>query len=136
MEVLDAFAADGVEADELIISHVGQTADPFREIDSLLRRGANFAFDRIGFRLFGEDDHWIRLIEHVARRGGLGRLMLSHDAGVVSHGLEAASAEGPWEDFSYIGRTFLPRLRRHTGLTEADVRTMTMTNPQRVLSFA
>ena len=136
IEVLDVFRAEGVAAEELIISHVGQMADPLAEVDALLDRGANFAFDRIGFAHFGTDSHWIGLIEHVARRGGLGQLMLSHDAGVIAHGIELDPPSPPWDDFGYIGRAFLPRLLRETSITESDVRTMVENNPQRVLAFA
>jgi len=67
-------------------------------------------------------------------QGAVTQLTLSHDAGVLAHGLELASSR-PWDDFGYIGREFLPRLRR-AGLAEADIRTMLVTNPQRVLAFA
>lgn len=135
-EQLDVFASEGVAADEVIISHAGFAADPVAEVDGLLRRGANISFDRIGYRVFHPDEHWIALIRHVKRRGGLGRLMLSHDASTMAHGLEIASGEDAWDDYSYISRTFLPRLQAEAGITDAEVEQMLVTNPQRVLAFA
>lgn len=135
LELLDLFASERVGPDEVIVSHVGHAADPIAEVDSLIDRGTNFAFDRIGFRVFFEDAHWLRLIGHVVRRGAAGRLMLSHDAGVLAHGLELATSQGPWDDYAYIGREFLPRLLRTEGITPDHVRTMLTENPRRVLAF-
>lgn len=135
LELLDLFASEGVGPDEVIVSHVGHAPDPIAEVDGLIDRGANFAFDRIGFRVFFEDAHWLRLIGHVVRRGAVGRVMLSHDAGVLAYGLELASSQGPWDDYAYIGREFLPRLLRTEGITPDHVRTMVTENPRRVLAF-
>lgn len=135
LELLDLFASEGVAADEVIVSHVGHASDPVAEVDALIDRGANFAFDRIGFRVFFEDAHWLRLIGHVIRRGAAGRLMLSHDAGVLAYGLELATSQGPWDDYAYIGREFLPQLLRQEGVTPEHVRTMLIDNPARVLAF-
>lgn len=133
---LDLFASEGIGADEVIISHVGFAADPFAEADALFRRGANVSFDRIGSRVFFPDDHWIALIAHAKRNGHLGQVLLSHDAATFAHGLEVASGEHTWDDYTYISRTFLPHLRREAGITEEDITQMLVVNPQRVLAFA
>jgi phosphotriesterase-related protein len=136
MEQLDIFESEGLAPSDVIISHVGFEDDPVAEIDRLLDRGANISLDRIGMRIFFDDDHWIRLIAHIRERGGMGQLMLSHDAAVFAHGLEEASGDANWDDFTYISREFLPRLLAETDVTEEDVERMLATNPQRVLAFA
>ncbi len=135
-EQLDLFAAEGVGADEVIISHVGFAPDAIAEAEGLLRRGANISFDRIGYRVFHPDEHWLRLVEHVTARGWAGQVMLSHDAAVVAHGLEIASGENAWDDYTYIARVFLPRLRKETPVTEEQIHAMLVLNPRRVLTFA
>lgn len=135
-EQLDLFASEGVAADEVIISHVGFAADPFAEADALFRRGANVSFDRIGYQVFFPDEHWIALIAHAKRGGHLGQVLLSHDAATYAHGLEIASGEHTWDDYTYISTRFLPRLRAETDLTEEDIHQMLVVNPQRVLAFA
>lgn len=135
-EQLDVFASEGVGADEVVISHVGFTADPVAESDALFRRGANVSFDRIGYEVFFPDDHWIALIANAKAKGYLGQVLLSHDAATFAYGLEMASGENLWEDYTYISRVFLPRLRAETNVTEEDIHQMLVTNPQRVLAFA
>lgn len=123
------FAPDGVGTDEVIISHVGFTADPVAASDALFRRGANVSFDRIGSTVFFPDEHWIALIANA--KGHLGKVLLSHDAASFAYGLEMASGENLWDDYRYISRVFLPRLRSETNVTEEDIHQMLVTNPQR-----
>jgi len=63
-------------------------------------------------------------------------VLLSHDAGVFTYGLESASGEHAWDDFTYISRVFLPRLQREAGVSDAQVRTILEDNPRRVLAFS
>lgn len=136
MEQLDIFESEGVGPDEVVISHVGFAEDPAAEAEALLRRGANLSFDRIGYRIFFPDDHWMRLIAHSVAKGYAGQVMLSHDAATFAFGLEQASGDDVWDDYTYISRVFLPRLLRETPVTREDVDQMLVTNPQRVLAFA
>jgi len=136
MEQLDIFESEGVAPDEVLISHVGFADDPAAEARALLRRGANISFDRIGFAIFFEDDHWIRLIADAVAAGYARQVMLSHDASTVAYGLEEASGDDAATDYTYISRQFLPRLLAESDVSENDVEQMLATNPQRVLAFA
>jgi phosphotriesterase-related protein len=133
---LDLLASEGVDADEVIISHVGFEADPIAESEALFRRGANVSFDRIGYKVFFSDEHWIALIANAKRKGYLGQVVLSHDASVYAYGLEISSGENLWDDYTYIPTVFLPRLVAEAGITEEDIEQMLVVNPQRVLAFA
>jgi phosphotriesterase-related protein len=135
-EQLDVLASEGVGPDEVVVSHVGFADDPFAESEALLRRGANVSFDRIGYRLFFPDEHWLALVANAVEKGFVRQVMLSHDAAVFAHGLEVASGDQVWDDYTYISRVFLPRLRAETRVTEDDVHAMLVENPQRVLAFA
>jgi phosphotriesterase-related protein len=136
LEQLDVFESEGVAPEEVVISHVGFAADPLEEAEALLRRGANISFDRIGYRVFFGDEHWIGLIRHALAKGYVGQVMLSHDAATMAYGLEMASGEDLWDDYTYISRVFLPRLRSDAGVTDQQIHTMLVENPQRVLAFA
>jgi len=134
-ELLDLLESEGIAPGEVIVSHVGLEPDHLAYADSLLRRGANLSIDRIGFSMFRPDEHWLELVGWAIRAGYVGQIMLSHDASVFAYGLEGASGEDVMDDFTYIPRVFLPKLRREPGVTEADIETMLTANPQRVLAF-
>jgi len=134
-ELLDILQGEGVGPDEVIISHVGFEPDPKAAAQELLGRGANVSFDRIGFRIFFADEHWLDLVTWAIGAGYVGQVMLSHDASVFAYGLEAASGENVMDDYTYIPRVFLPKLRA-AGVTEEQIETMLAANPQRVLAFA
>jgi phosphotriesterase-related protein len=135
MEQLDIFESEGVEPGEVVISHVGFAEDPAAEAEALLRRGANISFDRIGYRIFFSDEHWMRLVADSVAKGYASQVMLSHDAATFAFGLEQASGDAVWDDYTYLSRVFLPRLLRETPVTEDDVHRMLVANPQRVLAF-
>ena len=135
-EQLDIFESEGVRPDEVIISHVGFEPNPLDSSIALLRRGANVSFDRIGFKAFLPDEHWIELVGNALRQGYVGQVMLAHDAAVSAYGLEESSGEHTWDDYTYIARVFIPRLQREAGVSDAQVTAMLEENPQRVLTFA
>ena len=53
----------------------------------------------------------------------------------AAHGLEEASDENVFDDYTYIPRVFLPKLQKEAGVTEKQVRIILEDNPQRVLTF-
>jgi phosphotriesterase-related protein len=135
LEQLDIFQSEGLQTDDVIISHVGFESDPLDYSERLLRRGANVSIDRIGFRAFYPDEHWLRVLGNALRKGYVRQVLLSHDAAVFMRGLEGLSGEHLWDDFTYISRVFLPRLQREEGVTDEQVSIMLEENPQRVLAF-
>lgn len=136
-EQLDIFESEGVAPNEIIISHVGCEKDNWFEYsESLLRRGANISFDRIGEPAFGADEHWIGLIQNAIARGYLMQIMMSHDSGVLVHGYNEIINPGVdiTGDFTYLARVFIPKLQQ-AGVSEAQLNVMLQDNPQRVLAF-
>lgn len=137
-EQLDIFQSEGVKPDEVIISHVGCEKSNWNEYsESLLRRGANVSFDRIGEPTFGDDAHWISIVGNAIRKGYLHQIMLSHDSGILVHGYNEIINPGMEivGDFTYISREFLPKLQKQAGITDEQVHVMMEENPQRVLAF-
>lgn len=135
LEQLDIFESEGVSPGEVIVSHIGFEVDPLDYSERMLRRGANISFDRIGMHNFFADDHWIRLVGHAIAKGYVDQIMLSHDAAVFAHGLEETSDENVFDDYAYITRVFLPRLRAEAGVSDEQISTILEENPQRVLTF-
>jgi phosphotriesterase-related protein len=135
LEQLDVYESEGLSPDEVIVSHVGFEPDPLDYTERLLRRGANLSVDRIGFKSFFPDEHWIEVVGNAVRKGYVRQIMLGHDASVVNFGLDIASGEHIWDDFTYISRVFLPRLQREAGVTDEQVSIMLEENPQRVFAL-
>lgn len=135
LEQLDIFESEGVKPEEVIVSHIGFEQDPLDYSERMLRRGANISFDRIGMKVFFDDDHWVRVVGNALKKGYVRQAMVSHDAAVSVYGLEIASGEKAFDDYTYIPRVFLPKLQREAGVTDEQISIMLENNPQRVLAF-
>lgn len=135
LEQLDIFESEGVSPEEVIVSHIGFEANPLDYSEQMLKRGANISFDRIGMQQFYHDDHWVQLIGNAIRKGYVKQVMMSHDAAVFVYGLEEASGEKVFDDYTYIAKQFLPKLQQEAGITDEQVSIMLEENPQRVLAF-
>jgi phosphotriesterase-related protein len=135
LEQLDIFESEGVPPREVIVSHIGFEPDPLEYSERMLRRGANVSFDRIGMHQFYPDEHWIGIVGNALRKGYGDQVMLSHDAAVFVYGLDAASGEHVFDNYTYVPRVFLPRLQQEAGVTDEQISTMLERNPQRVLAF-
>jgi phosphotriesterase-related protein len=136
-EQLDIFESEGVSPAEVIISHVGCEKDDWLNYsESLLRRGANISFDRIGEPTFGGDEHWVTLITNAIQKGYIRQVMFSHDAGILIHGYNEIVNPGVElsGDFTYIPREFIPKLKQ-SGVTDEQLNAMERENPRRVLAF-
>lgn len=136
-EQLDIFESEGVAPNEIIISHVGcEKNNWFEYSESLLKRGANVSFDRIGEPTFGGDEHWVALIQNAIAKGYIHQIMFSHDAGILIHGYNEIVNPGVElsGDFTYISREFIPKLKQ-ADVTDEQLRVMLQENPQRVLAF-
>ena len=133
---LDIFASEGVTPEEVILSHIGCEPDPIEAAELVLSRGANVSFDRIGMvKAFYEDDYWLDVVGSAIKKGYVDQIMLSHDAAVFAHGYEEASGDDVWDDYTYVYSQFVPKLQQSHGITDSQVETMFVTNPQRVLAF-
>ncbi len=135
-EQLDIFESEGVAPDEVILSHIGCESDAIEASERVLDRGANVSFDRIGMvKAFFEDEYWLDVVGNAINKGYINQIMLSHDAAVFAHGYEAASGADVWDDYTYVISQFVPKLQESHGVTDGQVDTMFITNPQRVLAF-
>lgn len=131
-EQLDLFEAEGVDPARICISHVGGGESWQGRLLGALRRGANVSVDMISYE-FAPDEQRIDVARVALEAGHLGQLMLAHDALVVQSGPETMFGIGP-SDFGYIPRVFASSLQRAIGLTEAEIRTIMIENPQRFLA--
>ena len=130
LEQLDIFAAEQVPPEVVIISHI----DDLAYAEQLLQRGANLSIDRIGTTAFFSDEHWLEMIAGLINKGYVNQIMLSHDAAVFVYGLDIVSGENVFDDYTYISRVFLPKLKGY-GVSDEQIHIMLHENPKRKLNF-
>jgi predicted metal-dependent phosphotriesterase family hydrolase len=132
-EQVEFLVRKGVDPAEIVIGHLGFEQDPKTDIRTILERGANVAFDRIGHRHFFPDSHWIELIKYVLDLGYQDRVVLSHDAVTEFNGPDELAAHTV-SDYTFIANTFLPALK-DAGVDDSTIDLLVRENPRRILSY-
>jgi predicted metal-dependent phosphotriesterase family hydrolase len=130
-EQLRIFEEEGADPTRVVIGH----ADTYPDMDHLLsivERGASVEFDFLGMSFTPTERHGEgRIVERIFEllsRGHAERILLSQD---VCHDSQLSRYEG--NGYTYLARTFLPRLRT-AGVSDAEIETMTVANPRRLLT--
>ena len=124
---------EGLDPARVVIGH----ADSYPVLEhhlAIIERGANVEFDFLGMNFLplerlGEP-RVIELLGELVARGHADRVLLSQD---VCHDSQLKRYEG--NGYVYLAETFLPRLR-DAGVTDAQIETMTVANPRRLLTIA
>ncbi len=129
---LRIFEEEGADPTRVVIGH----ADSYPVLDhhlAILERGASVEFDFLGMSFSPAERHGepavIALLCELLARGHVERVLLSQD---VCHDSQLTRYEG--NGYTYLARTFLPRLRV-AGVSDAEIDTMTVANPRRLLSI-
>jgi phosphotriesterase-related protein len=130
---LRVFEEEGVDPARVVIGH----ADSYPHLDhylSIVETGASVEFDFLGMSFsaverLGEGPV-IDLLLELLSRGHAERILLSQD---VCHDSQLRRYEG--HGYTYLAETFLPRLRAR-GVSDAEIRTITVDNPRRLLTIA
>jgi phosphotriesterase-related protein len=130
---LAVFEEEGADPGRVIIGH----ADSYPHLDhhlAIVERGASVEFDFLGMSFTAQERHGeARLIEllcELLARGHVERVLLSQD---VCHDSQLSRYDG--NGYTYLARIFLPRLRE-AGVSDAEIETMTVANPRRLLTIA
>ena len=131
LDQLDLFEAEGADPTRVVIGH----ADSYPLLDhhlAIVRRGASVEFDFLGMSFTPAERHGeprvIELLCELLSRGHAERILLSQD---VCHDQQLKRYDG--NGYVYLAETFLPRLR-DAGVSDAEIETMTVANPRRLLS--
>jgi len=132
LDQLQIFDEEGADLSRVVIGH----ADSYPILDhylAIIGRGANVEFDFLGMRFTPTERHGearvVDLICELLSRGHAGRILLSQD---VCHDSQLVRYEG--NGYAYLSDAFLPRLRG-AGVSEAEIETMTVQNPRRLLTI-
>jgi phosphotriesterase-related protein len=130
---LRIFEEEGADPGRVVIGH----ADSYPSLDyylAIVGRGASVEFDFLGMSFTPQERHGegriIALLCELLQRGHVERVLLSQD---VCHNSQLKRYDG--NGYVYLAETFLPRLRT-AGVSEAEIETMTIANPRRLLTIA
>jgi predicted metal-dependent phosphotriesterase family hydrolase len=132
LDQLRIFEEEGADPARVVIGH----ADSFPRLDhylAIVERGASLEFDFLGMSFtpserIGEG-RVVELLCDLLGRGHVERILLSQD---VCHDSQLSHYGG--NGYTYLARTFLPRLRE-AGVSDAEIETMTVSNPRRMLAI-
>ena len=133
LDQLRIFEEEGADPTRIVIGH----ADSYPRLDhhlAIVERGATVEFDFLGMSFTPAERHGegrvVDLLRELLSRGHVERVLLSQD---VCHDSQLTRYEG--NGYTYLSRTFLPRLRE-AGVSEAEIETMTVANPRRLLTIS
>ena len=129
---LRIFEEEGLDPARVVIGH----SDSYPVLDhylEIIRRGASIEFDFLGMTFTAVEQHGedrlVEILGELLSRGHADRILLSQD---VCNDAQLARYGG--HGYVYLAEKFLPRLR-YAGVTEADIETMTVANPRRMLTI-
>jgi len=132
LDQLTVFEDEGADLSRVVIGHAD--SNPSLEYHlALVERGATVEFDFLGMAFTPLERHGEgRLVDDLREllsRGHVERILLSQD---VCHDSQLRRYGG--NGYTYLADTFLPRLRE-AGVSEAEIRTITVDNPRRLLTI-
>jgi predicted metal-dependent phosphotriesterase family hydrolase len=129
---LAVFEEEGADLSRVVIGH----ADSNPSLDyylAIVGRGASVEFDFLGMSFTPLERHGesrvVELIGELLARGHAERILLSQD---VCHDSQLTRYGG--NGYAYLATTFLPRLVA-AGVSDAEIRTITVDNPRRLLTI-
>jgi predicted metal-dependent phosphotriesterase family hydrolase len=129
---LDVLEAEGADLSRVVIGH----ADSNPSLDyhrAIVERGATVEFDFLGMSFTQLERHGeARIVDNLREllaAGHVERILLSQD---VCHDSQLRRYGG--NGYTYLADAFLPRLRA-AGVSDAEIRTITIDNPRRLLTI-
>jgi predicted metal-dependent phosphotriesterase family hydrolase len=132
LDQLRIFEEEGVDPARVVIGH----ADSYPVLEhhmAILERGASVEFDFLGMSFTAVERHGeprvVELLCELLGRGHADRILLSQD---VCNDAQLQRYGG--NGYTYLAATLLPRLRG-AGVSEAEIETMTVANPRRLLTI-
>jgi len=133
LDQLRILEEEGLDPARVVIGH----ADSYPVLEhhlAIIDRGASVEFDFLGMSFTALERHGeprvIELLCDLLARGHVERVLLSQD---VCNDAQLRRYGG--NGYAYLATTFLPRLRE-AGVSDAEIDTMTVANPRRILTIA
>ena len=138
LQILDIVESEGVDPSRIVICHLDHVMN-LQYHKAVAERGVYAEYDRFGVewysslafstRAFPKDTERVAGIMELIDGGYVSQILISHD---VCQKIELKKYGG--HGYSHIPRYVVP-LMRQMGVRESDIRTITVDNPKRMLSF-
>lgn len=130
----DAFRKEGVDLERVVIGHSGDTTD-LDYLRTMMEAGSYLGMDRFGLDLMLSFEDRVRTVAALCAEGYAEKMVLSHDASCFTHNFDVADKARlmPNWHYNHLHEDVLPALRER-GVTEAQIETMLVTNPARILA--
>lgn len=132
LEQQNIFEQEGVDLSRVVIGHSGDSED-LDYLQALMKRGSLIGMDRFGIDIYLPTDKRVATIARLCELGYAGQMVLAHDASCYMDfvPVETIRATVPNWHFRHISEDVLPALRQ-AGVTDEQIRQMTVDNPRRV----
>ena len=131
LDQLAVFEAEGADLSRVVIGHADSHPDPAYH-RAIVDRGASVEFDFLGMSFTPQERHGegrvVELLCELLARGHVEQVLLSQD---VCHNSQLTRYGG--HGYTYLADAFIPRLR-NAGVSDAEIETMTVANPRRILT--
>jgi phosphotriesterase-related protein len=127
------FESEGVDLSRVVIGHSGDSTE-IDYLEALLGAGSTLGMDRFGVDAYCPTEQRIDTVATLCEAGWADHLVLSHDANCYIDWFddELLRVGAPNWHFLYISQVILPLLRER-GVTEAQIRSMLVDAPRRLL---
>lgn len=130
----ELLAREGVDLTRVLIGHCGDTTD-LAYLERLLSRGSFIGMDRFGIETLCSFEARISTVAELCRRGFASQIVISTDSMCATDNFPTdIRAHAGWERWhkAHLLDDVLPALRA-AGVSDAEIRTMTVENPRRIL---
>ena len=132
LDQLAVFEAEGTDLSRVVVGHADSYPDPAYH-RAIVERGASVEFDFLGMSFTPLERHGeSRIVESICdllAAGHVEQVLLSQD---VCHDSQLSHYGG--NGYTYLADAFLPKLRA-AGASDAEIRTITVDNPRRLLTI-
>jgi phosphotriesterase-related protein len=138
-EIIGVLREAGADMAHTVLGHLELRIERLETLDEVAESGCFLEFDMFGHegsyfpnanRDMPNDAQRLDLLQHVKELGLLDRLLVSHDI-CNKHRLSRYGGHG----YAYIPECVAPRMRAERGFTEAEVRTILVSNPAQAFAF-
>jgi phosphotriesterase-related protein len=125
------FREEGVDLSRCVIGHCGDSED-LAYLENLMDAGSFIGMDRFGIDTILTSEKRVAVIAQLCARGRADRIVLAHDTSCYIDWFEPEMIKHvvPRWNFLHIPDDVIPALRQ-AGVTEEQMRTMTVDNPRR-----